>query len=525
MKTNPKTEPRDFHQARWDEPILFELSSPGERGVQVPAPGPAAAACGDPLRDLPEGMRRKTPPALPEMAQMRVLRHYLRLSQETLGADLNVDIGQGTCTMKYSPKINDQFAASPKLAELHPLQDPTTVQGALEILHETERFLKEVSGLDRFCLHPGGGSQAILGIGSVIRNWVDAQGLSGQKDEIVTTIFSHPSNPAVAKIKGFKVVTVYPDPVTGRPDLEAFKAAVNERTAALLITNPEDIGIYNPHIREMTDLVHSVGGLCSYDQANANGILGITRAREAGFDLCFFNLHKTFSSPHGCGGPGSGVFGVREHLVPFLPAPVVDKDAQGRFFLQYQGVDRENRIKDYYGVLPAIVRAYAWILSLGDEGLREVARVSILNNNYIFRKTLQIPGFEAPYAKGEHRMEQVRYSMQDLMDATGCGIGDVQNRIFDYGMHIWSSHEPWLVPQPFTVEPTESYSVEEMDEYVAVLERIAREARENPETLKHAPHRSTIHHVDHDALEDPKRWAITWRAYQRKYRGYFEPRS
>jgi len=524
MKTNPKTEPRDFHQAKWDEPVIFELSTPGERGVLLPGTEPEIAALGNPWEDLPKELHRTTPPALPEMSQMRVLKHYLRLSQENLGADLNIDIGQGTCTMKYSPKINDQFATSPKLAELHPLQAPSTVQGTLEILYETEQFLKEISGLDRFCLHPGGGSQAILGIGSVIRNWVDANGMADRKDEIVTTIFSHPSNPAVAKIKGFKVITIYPDPVTGRPDMKAFMAAVNERTAALLITNPEDIGLYNPSIREMTDLVHSVGGLCSYDQANANGVLGIARAREAGFDLCFFNLHKTFSSPHGCGGPGSGVLGVQKHLVPFLPAPVVDVDDQGNYFLQYEGVDRENRIKDYYGVLPAIVRAYAWMLSLGDEGLREVARVSILNNNYIFRKILRIPGADAPFAAGEHRMEQVRYSWQGLKDATGCGVADVQNRIFDFGMHIWTSHEPWIVPEPFTIEPTESYSKDELDEYVAVLEQIVREAHENPDILKKAPHRSTIHHVDHDVLEDPKRWAITWRAYNRKYRGYFEAR-
>lgn len=513
---------RNYHQARWDEPIIFELSQPGERGILLPEAEGEVAAMG-----LPElgAMARKNPPALPEMSQMRVVKHYMRLSQENIGADETVDIGQGTCTMKYSPKINDRLAGHPGFANLHPRQDESTVQGALEVMYKTEQMLKSISGMDRFCLHAGGGSQAILAIATVVRDWVDAQGLTDTKDEIITTIFSHPSNPACAAIKGFKLITIYPGE-NGRPDLEAMKAAVSERTAALFITNPEDIGIYNSHIKEFTKLVHEVGGLCSYDQANANALLGITRAREADFDLCFFNVHKTFSSPHGCGGPGCGVVGVREHLVKYLPAPLVSCDEKnGRYYLDYESPSKTSRIKDFYGVLPAIVRGYAWMRSLGADYLREVSRVAVLNNNYVFKKIMAMRGVDAPYAEGEFRMEQVRYSMQKLKDETGIGVAEFINRMFDYGMHLWSSHEPWVVPEPFTVEPTESYSKAELDEYLAVLEKVISECYETPDVIKYAPERAAIHHTDHDIQDDPQRWAVTWRAYNKKYKGYFEPRK
>ncbi len=524
MDVRKETPVRNYHQARWDEPIIFELSTPGERGILLPEAEVGVAACNETIAAIPESMRRKTPPPLPEMSQMRVLKHYMHLSQENLGADETVDIGQGTCTMKYSPKINDRLAGSPKMADLHPRQDEQTVQGALEIYWKTEQFMKAISGMDRFSFHPGGGSQAILAIATVIRNWVDANGLTDTKDEIITTIFSHPSNPACAAIKGFKLITIYPDK-NGRPDLEAMKAAVNERTAALLITNPEDIGIYNGDILEFTKLVHSVGGLCSYDQANANALLGITRAREANFDLCFFNIHKTFASPHGCGGPGCGVVGVKEELVPYLPAPLVGyNEKENRYYLDYDSPSKTMRVKDFYGVLPAIVRAYAWIRALGADGLKTVSHVAVLNNNYAFQKIMKMRGVDAPFAAGEHRMEQVRYSLQKLKDDTGLGVADVINRIFDYGMHLWSSHEPWLIAEPFTIEPTESYSKSEIDEYLAALEQVLKEAYENPELLKHAPHNCAIHHVDHDYLDDPKRWAMTWQAYEKKYKGYFEPR-
>ncbi len=506
---------RAFHQARWDEPVIFELSAPGERGVLVPKTEPAIVrAVGDVAATLPPAVRRSRPPGLPEISQNRVLRHYLRLSQETLGADLNVDVGQGTCTMKHSPKVNDQLARSPKLAELHPLQDEDTVQGVLEIMYRLEGFLKSLSGLDAFSLQPGAGSAAIYANASIIRAYHASRGEASQRREIITTIFSHPSNAACAKTAGFDIVTLHPD-AEGYPDLRALKAAVSERTAGLMITNPEDTGIFNPRIREFVDAVHEVGGLCAYDQANANGILGITRAREAGFDLCHFNLHKTFSTPHGCGGPAGAAIGVIGKLAKFLPVPVVTFDGK-RYHLDYDRPDSIGKIRPWYGVAPVILRAYAWVMSLGDEGLREVAKVAVLNNNYLLKKMLEIRGVSAPYANGKRRIEQVRYSWEDLTKETGVHTEDIGLRAADFGVHYWMSHHPWIVREPCTLEPTESYSKADLDEYAAILHRVAEEARVDPGRVKTAPHNSTVHRADHAALDDPKEWAVTWRAYRRK---------
>jgi len=513
--TDGKLNLRRFHQARWDEPVIFELSCEGQRGILVPEVEQGIQdEVGDVLATLPDAMRRKEPPRLPELAQPQVLRHYVRMSQENLGADLNVEIGQGTCTMKYSPKINEQLAGTPRMADLHPLQDEETVQGVLEIMYRFEQILKEISGMDRFTLQPGAGSAAIYANASIIRAYHESRGEAGQRDEIITTIFSHPSNAACAQTAGFKVITLYPDE-DGYPDIDALKAAVSERTAALLITNPEDTGIFNPRIDEFVRVVHEAGGLCSYDQANANGILGITRAREAGFDLCHFNLHKTFSSPHGCGGPGCGASGVTEELARFLPVPTVEFDGE-KYYLDYDRPDSVGKLRPFYGYVPVVLRAYAWVMSLGAEGLREVADISVLNNNYLLNKMVQIPGCSAPYAPGKHRIEQVRYSWEELAAETGVHSEELGVRAADFGIHYWTSHHPYVVPEPVTLEPTETPSKEDLDEYVTVMAHVAEEARTDPELVKTAPHNSTVHTVDHAPLDDPSQWAMTWRAYLKR---------
>jgi glycine dehydrogenase subunit 2 len=513
--TDGKLNLRRFHQARWDEPVIFELSSPGQRGVLVPEVEEGIRAeVGDVLATLPAKMRRAEPPQLPELAQPQVLRHYTRLSQENLGVDLNVDVGQGTCTMKYSPKVNEQLARQPKIADLHPLQDENTVQGILEIMYRFEGMLKAISGLDRFSLQPGAGSAAIYTNVSIIRAYFEAQG--EKRDEVITTIFSHPSNAACAKTAGFKVITLHPDE-DGYPDLGALRAALSERTAALLITNPEDTGIFNPRIAEFVEAVHAAGGLCSYDQANANGILGVTRAREAGFDLCHFNLHKTFSTPHGCGGPGAGATGVREKLARFLPAPLVEFDGQ-RYYLDYDRPDSIGKIGPFAGIAPVVLRAYAWVMSLGADGLRQASEIAVLNNNYLLHKMLEIPGVSAPYARGKRRIEQVRYSWEQLAQETGVSSEQIGLRAADFGVHYWTSHHPFIVPEPCTLEPAESYSKDDLDEYASILAHVAQEARENPELVRSAPHNSTIHSIEHAPLDDPAQWAVTWRAYQRKLR-------
>lgn len=513
----PKPALRRFHQARWDEPIVFELSQPGTRGVLPPPPDAGISeVVGDPAGALPASIRRSRPPALPEMAQVHVLRHYLRLSQENLGADINIDVGQGTCTMKYSPKVNDQLVRSPKVAELHPLQDPDTVQGVLEIIWRLEAALREISGMDRVSLQPGAGSAAIYTNVSMIRAYHASRGET-QRDEVITTIFSHPSNAACARTAGYRITTLYPGP-DGYPDLDALRAAVSERTAALLITNPEDTGIFNPRIEEFVRAVHDVGGLCSYDQANANGILGITRARDAGFDLCHFNLHKTFSTPHASGGPGAGACGVTEALVPFLPRPTVEFDGQ-RYLLDDDRPQSIGKIRPFVGVTPNLVRAYAWIMSLGAEGLREVAEIAVLNNNYLMQRILAIKGTSAPYAEGHRRIEQVRYSWEGLAADTGISSEQIGVRAADFGVHYWTSHHPFVVSEPFTLEPTESYSRSDLDEYADILAHVAAEAHEDPARVASAPHASTIHTIDHSVLDDPARWAPSWRAYQRKVVG------
>ena len=512
---SPKPTLRRFHQARWDEPVIFELSRPGQRGVLIPEVEPGITnEVGDVAATLPPSLRRTIRPALPEMSQLHVVRHYTRLSQENLGVDLNVDVGQGTCTMKYSPKVNDQLARSHKLADVHPLQDESTVQGILEVMYKLEQFLKEISGMDRFTLQPGAGSAAIYANVAMVRAYHESRGDGKKRDEVITTIFSHPSNGACAKVAGYKVITLYPD-ADGYPDLAALKAAVSERTAALLITNPEDTGIFNPRIQDFVKTVHAAGGLCVYDQANANGIMGITRARDAGFDLCHFNLHKTFSTPHGCGGPGAGACGVTAALAPFLPKPTVEFDG-ANYYLNVDMPQSVGKIRPWYGVAPNILKAYAWIMSLGADGLREVSEIAVLNNNYLLNKVLEIRGVSMPYAPGKRRIEQVRYSWEILTRETGIHSEEMELRVIDFGTHYWTSHHPYVVPEPMTLEPTESYSRADLDEYVAILKQVADEAYTKPEIVRTAPHNCAVHQNLHSPLDHPDEWAVTWRAYKRK---------
>lgn len=508
---------REFHQARWDEPILMEMGSPGQRATLVEPLEPAVAqGAGDPAALLPQGYRRQTPPKLPELGQMQLLRHYLRLSQETIGADLNIDIGLGTCTMKYNPKVHEQFVRDPRFAELHPYQDPSTTQGILQVLYETEQYLKAISGMDRFSLNPAGGSQGIFSNVAIIRAYHQDRGEGEQRDEIITTILSHPGNAGTAAALGYKVITLYPDQ-SGLPDLEALKAAVSPRTAGLLITNPEDTGIYNEKIREFVDIVHAAGGLCVYDQANLNGLMGITRARDAGFDLCQFNLHKTFASPHGSQGPGSGAQGCTQELAKYLPLPTVEFDG-ARYYLSYDRPHSIGKLRKYYGVPSVVLRAYAYIRTMGAEGLKEVSELAILNNNYLLEKLSSVEGLSMPMAPGKRRLEQTRLSWEGLTQETGVTTDDIDRRIVDYGFQSYfASHHPAIIPEPFTPEACETYSKDDIDEYAAALASIAQEARTQPQQVKTAPHHAALAtQLTGDRLENMDTFACTWRAYQKR---------
>lgn len=509
---------RSFHQARWNESVIFELSQKGERGILIPKAGPGIEeALGSTEELLPDKMKRNAAPALPEISQPRVLRHYMRISQETLGADVNIEIGQGTCTVKYSPKVNEHLARLPAMTELHPKQDPATVQGILQIMHETDLYMREISGMDRFTFQPSGGSQAIMTMAAIARAYHDKNGEGEQRDELITTIFSHPSDAAAPAVLGYKIIYIQPDE-DGYPDFEAFRTVVGPRTAAFFVANPEDTGVYNTKVKDFTDIIHQNGGLCGYDQANANGLLGVTRAKEAGFDMCFFNLHKTFSTPHGCGGPAVGATGVVKDLVPFLPSPLIDREGD-TYFMNTDFADKEfgiGKVRLFNGVAPVVLKAYAWMRCLGAEGLYEVAKVAVLNNNYMFKKLMEIPCVDAPYTIGKQRIEQVRYTLEKLTEDTGITSGDIQRRMMDFGMHYWTSHHPYYVPEPATLEPTETPSRDDIDEYVATLKQIFEEAYNDPEIIRTAPHNSVCHQLDESEMDDPDKWAPSWRVYLRK---------
>ncbi len=516
MGRNKDTLLRKFHQAKWDEQIIFEMSVPGERGILVRQVEDAVKReVGDGVSAISANLRRKEPPKLPEINQMRVLRHFMHLSQETMGTDVTIDISQGTCTMKYSPKVQEHMAARhPGLTEIHPLQPPDTMQGLLEIIYKLTQFLKEISGMDHFSLQPSGGAQGAYTGASVIRAYHASRG-DKKRTEVITTMFSHPCDAAAPNTAGYKIITLMPDE-NGYPDLEGFKAALSGQTAGIFITNPEDTGIYNPRIHEYVKAAHDVGALCYYDQANANGTLGIARAREAEFDLCHFNLHKTFSIPHGCMGGSVGAVGCTEKLGKFLPIPRVEFDGQ-MYFLDYDAPESLGKVRSFLGTCPAFVRAYAWIMQHGSDGLREVAECSVLNNNYLEKKLREIPGVIVRYAEGKRRLEQVRYSWEKLYQDTGVGTEDVLRRMADYGLqHYWTSHHPWIVPEPFTLEPCESYSKDDIDEYVAVLRQISKEAYENPEFVKNAPYNQVVHKVPEPSIDEPERIVVTWRKYLKK---------
>ncbi len=509
---------RDYQGAKWDEPIIMTLGSPGERGIIPPEADPVVVeSVGTVDQLMPERIRRKTPPALPEMSQYHVLQHFLRLSQETMGMDLGMDIGEGTCTMKYSPKMHEELVRSDDYASLHPLQGEDTLQGILEIVYKFEQFLKEISGMHRFTFQPGGGSHATYTNACVMRKYHQSRGELNQRDEMITTMFSHPCDAATPATAGFKVITLMPD-ANGYPDLDALKAVVSERTAGIMFTNPEDTGIYNPRVAEYVKVVHDAGGLCFYDQANANGVMGYARAFDAGFDGCHFNLHKTFSSPHGCEGPAGGAYGVREFLAPFLPVPLVNFDGT-KYTMDYDRPQSIGKVRSFMGNLECVLRAYAWVMSMGAEGLKTVAETAVLNNNYLDKLLMAIKGVDRPYAEGKRRMEQVRYTMEPLKEATGFGSEDIKRRMVDFGIQgYWLSHHPWVVPEPFTPEPCETYSKADCDYWAAAVAQSVKEAWESPSVIEEAPHRQPATKIkDHSVTEDPARWATTWRGYQKKY--------
>lgn len=504
----------DFHAAKWDEPVVMELGRPGGRGQHFPAPeAEVADTVGTDL--IPAAMARGDRPALPEITEFEAQRHYLHLSQMTLGM-MGISLF-GTCTMKYNSKTAEFATLRPELAEVHPYQHADTLQGVLEIIHDFDGILRSLSGMDQFIFQAGGGADAAYTMACLARAYWQDRDLLGQRTEMVTSVQAHPCNPATAAAAGFKIVNL-PLEENGYPSLDALKAAVSDRTALLMINNPDDMGIYNPEIKEWVRIAKEAGALCFYDHANFNGVMGKLSARELGFDACMFMLHKTFGAPKAGGGPAVGAFGCSDELAPYLPTPVVVKSGD-RYALDEDRPKSMGKIREYWGNVPQVVKAYAWARAMGAEGIELAADISVVANNYMDKRLSEIPGLAISNPDVKlRRMEMTRWSLGPIAEETGVGTVDFANRMADYGIDPWwMSHEPWIVAEPFTPEAGELWSKEDIDTWIDVVAKICEEARSDPEMVKSAPHNQPIAQVKGDAFEDPAKWAMTWRAWKRKH--------
>ena len=504
---------RRYHSAVWDEPLVMEMGAPGRRGCLFPAAESEVAQRSGTVDELlPSSLKRERAPELPEMSEPDVLRHYLHLSQQTLGM-MGISLF-GTCTMKYNPRLGEDLAMRPEMADIHPQQDPDTLQGVLEIIYGLDQLLRELSGMDQFVFQPAGGADAAYTHTCITRAYHADRGELGQRDQIITSIQAHPCNPATAAAAGFDVVTLMLGD-KGYPDTDALKAAVSERTAALMINNPDDMGIYNPHIREWVDIVHEAGGLCFYDHANFNGVMSKIRARELGFDACMFMLHKTFGVSKGGGGPAVGAYGCSDALAKYLPGPIVRKDGDRYVLEEGAGI---GRVREYLGNAQQVMKAYLWTRAMGGEGIAEASDMSVLLNNYMEKELLKIRGITRSHPDIDGwRLEMTRFSLGQLYEETGVSVLDVQNRMVDFGVDaFWLSHEPWVVPQPFTPEAGEMWSREDVDYWIAVLKQISDEAYSDPDLVKSAPHNHAISQLGPTSLDEPDNWAMTWRAHRRK---------
>ena len=513
-----KVKLRRYQAPIWDEPLITEMSHPGRRGAHFPmAEADIETDVGSAADLLPANMRRRQAPRLPEVSEPDVLRHYLHLSQQTLGM-MGISLF-GTCTMKYNPRVNELLAARHEMAQLHPDQHESTLQGLLEIVHNFDLLLRELSGMDQFVFQAAGGADAAYTQTCMTRAYHAARGELAQRTQIITSIQSHPCNPATAAAAGFEVVTLMLGE-DGYPSLDALKAAVSNRTAALMINNPDDMGIYNPEIKEWVRIVHEAGGLCFYDHANFNGVMSRIRARELGFDACMFMLHKTFGVPKGGGGPAVGAYGCTRELAGYLPGPLVSREGD-HYSLTHPGQHSIGKVREYMGNLQQVLKAYAWTRAMGIEGIREAADISVLLNNYMEKELLKIRGVTRSHPGIDGwRLEMTRFSLEQLYEDTGVSVFDVQNRITDFGIDaFWLAHEPWVVPHPFTPEAGEMWSKEDVDYWIAVIRQVCEEAYTNPELVKSSPHNQAIHQVRGESLEDPEHWAMTWQAHQRKQAG------
>jgi len=476
-----------YHSAVWEEPLLSELQDTINEKYHTKVV-------------LPKSLARNTPLNLPILDETLVMRHFMRLSQMNYGIESGI-YPLGSCTMKYNPKICEEISRWEPFALLHPYQDETTIQGTLQILYELERMLCEITGMDQFTLQPAAGAQGEF-TGLLITRAYHEHRKDFNRDEVILPDTAHGTNPASAAMAGYKVIEI-PSTKEGTVDLEMLKKALSEKTACFMLTNPNTLGIFETDIREIARLVHEAGALLYYDGANMNAIMGKARPGDMGFDIVHINLHKTFSTPHGGGGPGAGPVGVKQKLERFLPVPrIVKKQHLYRFDYDYP--DSIGKIKAAYGNTSVIIKAYIYVLLMGGNGLKETSEVAVLNANYMRKKLVDSTLYQLPYR--ELRKHEFVISCEQLLATKGIRALDVAKRLLDYGLHPPTVYFPLIVKEALMIEPTESESKKTLDGYIATLLKIAQE---EPDLVKEAPHNTVVRRIDEiGAVKNP---ILTWK--------------
>ena len=463
---------------------IYELSRSGRRGVGLPQ-------LDVPLKSLeeliPKGMVRTELPGLPEVSQPDLVRHYTKLSTMNYGVDDGL-YPLGSCTMKYNPKVNEDLARLPQFKLAHPLQGDELSQGILKLMFELGELLKGIVGMAGITLQPVAGAHGELVGMLLIKRYFEERGELGRRTKILLPDSAHGTNPASAHTAGFQVIETRSDE-RGMVDLAELRKNMNEKVAGIMLTVPNTLGIFEENILEITGIVHEAGGLCYFDGANLNSILGRARPGDMGVDIVHFNLHKTFATPHGGGGPGAGPVAVAERLEPYLPVPVVARDGE-RYYLDYDRPRSIGRVHSFYGNFAVMVRAYAYIMMLGDEGLRDVSGNAVLNANYLKEKLKKT--YKLPYDRlCKHEF---------VLSGKGLGEGvrtlDIAKRLLDFGFHPPTIYFPLIVEEALMIEPTETVSKEELDRFIAAMEQIAKEAKQQPELLKEAPHTTPVRRLD-----------------------------
>jgi len=483
-----------------DMPLIFERSKPGRIAYSLPAPDVPEVNVAD---VIPPHLLRRTPAELPEVSELDLIRHYTELSRRNHGIDIGF-YPLGSCTMKYNPKVNEDVARLPGFTEVHPLQPEETVQGALALMWHLQEYLAEITGMDAVTLQPAAGAHGEWTGLMMIRAYYEARG--EKRTKVLVPDSAHGTNPASATVAGLETVTV-PSNERGLVDLEALKRLADENTAALMLTNPNTLGLFEEQIVEIAKIVHDVGGLLYYDGANANAIMGIARPGDMGFDVVHLNLHKTFTTPHGGGGPGAGPVGVKKALIPFLPVPVVVKEGD-RYRLDYDRPQSIGRVKGFYGNFGMLVRAYAYIRTMGPDGLRQVAENAVLNANYLMRRLA--PYFDLPYDRHcKHEFVLSGRRQKKL----GVRTLDMAKRLLDFGFHPPTIYFPLIVDECLMIEPTETESKETLDAFADAMIQIAKETEENPDIVLSAPHTTVVKRLDE--VRAARKPILRWRKSER----------